>query len=242
MAFTHSPKIVQDGLIFYVDAANPRSYVSGSTTCNNLVSSNTGSLLNDVTFDSGSQGSWYFDGTDDIINFGDHDSINDVVLGANPVFSWELWVNPNDSVNSTCCGVGTTSGTGHIVFYNYPSGNTLNFNKVNGDSPSATRTYQVQTTFPHGGWTHYIFCYDGSGGTPTVTTYINGEAGSNTLAVNDSTSKIGADGDNLLMIGERMATGATDYNGEISIMKIYNRILSSKESLQNYNALKNRFK
>ena len=71
MAFTHSPKIVQDGLIFYVDAANPRSYVSGSTTCNNLVSSNTGSLLNDVTFDSGSQGSWYFDGTDECINCGD---------------------------------------------------------------------------------------------------------------------------------------------------------------------------
>ena len=38
-----------------------------------------------------------------------------------------------------------------------------------------------------------------------------------------------------------MAAGVTDYLGEISILKIYNRILSSKEALQNYNALKSRF-
>jgi hypothetical protein len=32
MAFNYSPKIVTDGLVLYLDAANPKSYVSGSTT------------------------------------------------------------------------------------------------------------------------------------------------------------------------------------------------------------------
>ena len=32
-----SPKIVTDGLVFYVDAANPNSYVSGNTTVDSLV-------------------------------------------------------------------------------------------------------------------------------------------------------------------------------------------------------------
>ena len=38
-----------------------------------------------------------------------------------------------------------------------------------------------------------------------------------------------------------MATGGADYNGEISILKIYNRILTAQEVKQNYNALKGRF-
>ena len=47
MAFIHSPKIVTDGLIMYLDAANSRSYISGSTTWNNLVNSTiSGSLIN----------------------------------------------------------------------------------------------------------------------------------------------------------------------------------------------------
>ena len=36
MAFIYSPKIVTDGLVLYLDAANPKSYVSGSTAWNDL--------------------------------------------------------------------------------------------------------------------------------------------------------------------------------------------------------------
>ena len=36
MAFRYSPKIVTDGLVLYLDAANTKSYVSGSTTWNDL--------------------------------------------------------------------------------------------------------------------------------------------------------------------------------------------------------------
>ena len=72
MSFTHSPKIVQEGLVFYVDAANPRSYVSGSTTANNLINlAETGSLENDIIFSPDNQGSWLLDGLDEAIDFGD---------------------------------------------------------------------------------------------------------------------------------------------------------------------------
>ena len=38
MSFTYSPKIVTDGLVLYVDAANPNSYVSGNTTVDSFAS------------------------------------------------------------------------------------------------------------------------------------------------------------------------------------------------------------
>ena len=65
------PDIVEDGLIFAVDAGNDQSYVSGSLDTFSLVSLNTGSIHNDVTFNSANQGSWVFDGTDDNIVCGD---------------------------------------------------------------------------------------------------------------------------------------------------------------------------
>ena len=50
MSFSYSPKIVTDGLVFYVDAANPNSYVSGNTTVDSLVGNVIGSLINGTDF------------------------------------------------------------------------------------------------------------------------------------------------------------------------------------------------
>ena len=56
MSFSYSPKIVTDGLVFYVDAANPNSYVSGNTTVDSLVGMIIGSLINGTDFSPNSQG------------------------------------------------------------------------------------------------------------------------------------------------------------------------------------------
>ena len=47
MSLRRGPGIITEGLIFYADAANPKSYVSGSTTTNNLTNlSEIGDLEN----------------------------------------------------------------------------------------------------------------------------------------------------------------------------------------------------
>ena len=61
------PAIVTDGLIFAVDAGNGQSYVSGSLKAFDLVSSNTGSLINQAQYSPVGNGSWAFDGSDDYI-------------------------------------------------------------------------------------------------------------------------------------------------------------------------------
>ena len=66
MAFNYSPKVVTDGLVLYLDAANPKSYVSGSTTWGDLSrGGNNGTLVNGPTFDGGNGGSIVFDGVND---------------------------------------------------------------------------------------------------------------------------------------------------------------------------------
>ena len=60
--------IVTDGLVLLLDAANTKSYVSGSTIWNDLSrSGNTGTLTNGPTYNSSNGGSIVFDGSNDFI-------------------------------------------------------------------------------------------------------------------------------------------------------------------------------
>jgi hypothetical protein len=66
MAFNYSPKIVTDGLVLYLDAANSKSYVSGSTTWSDLSrGGNNGTLTNGPTYSSAKGGIIILDGSND---------------------------------------------------------------------------------------------------------------------------------------------------------------------------------
>lgn len=71
MAFNYSPKIVRDNLILYLDAANTKSYISGSTTSYSLVTNTTYptplscSLVNSVGYSVNNSGYFTLDGVDD---------------------------------------------------------------------------------------------------------------------------------------------------------------------------------
>jgi hypothetical protein len=66
MALSHSPQIVRDGLVLYLDAANIKSYAGSGTTWTDLTKEqNNGTLVNGPTFDNGAI---IFDGVNDKCN------------------------------------------------------------------------------------------------------------------------------------------------------------------------------
>jgi len=65
-----------DELIINMDAANSRSYTSGSTSCNCLVSTVSGTLEGGTSFTSEYKGGWVFGGSNDYINLGNRTKIN----------------------------------------------------------------------------------------------------------------------------------------------------------------------
>jgi hypothetical protein len=71
MAFYRGPQIVKDGLVLWLDAANNKSYTSGSAIWRDMSSNNnSGSLINSPAFSSANNGSIVFDGVDDYVNCG----------------------------------------------------------------------------------------------------------------------------------------------------------------------------
>jgi len=91
MATRYSPKIITDGAVLYLDAANKNSYKGTGTTWKDLNGNrNNGTLTNGPTFSSTGNGAIAFDGTDDYVNSG-----YDLSWNNNNSVSIDFWMNPS---------------------------------------------------------------------------------------------------------------------------------------------------
>jgi hypothetical protein len=91
MAFFHSPRIVTDGLVLALDAANSLSYPGSGTTWTDLSGKgNNGTLVNGPTFSPTNGGSIVFDGTNDYISFPNNPNLDSQAI------TMESWSNPGE--------------------------------------------------------------------------------------------------------------------------------------------------
>jgi hypothetical protein len=217
MAFYYSPKIITEGLVLYLDAANTKSYPTTGTAWNDLSrGGNDGTLTNGPTFNSENGGSIVFDGVDDYVNLG---TISQIAPGTGD-FTVEFWINPTN-----------WSSTFHPIFITtITNGLWIGKNASN----FVLRTYDVAddlqyATFPTVNiWTNVIVRRNGT----TANIYYNTvsvTSGTVTRNYVQGVSEIARDGT------------VNVFNGKISNIKYYNRAISSSEILQNYNATKSRF-
>ena len=113
MSIQGGPDIVNDGLILHIDAANIRSYVSGSSTIYDLSgNNNTGSLINGVAYTGSNKGCLLFDGSNDYVklppNFFNFDT-------GDP-FSLSVWFKISGSSGLILGNTSTTGGAVPALF------------------------------------------------------------------------------------------------------------------------------
>jgi hypothetical protein len=226
MSFNYSPKIVTDGLVLCLDAANTKSYPGSGTVWTDLSKSrNNGTLTNGPTFNSSNIGSIVFDGTDDFVS-----SAN---ITATSQISVEAWVYAN-SVGSYN-GIVTQYSTGNPSTSSWileTLGSNAYFFIANGSN-----LYSGLISFSTGMWTHLVGVYNGN----LITIYKNGVAGTSTsitTSINVSTRKVNI---GALYSSSGIEGGDGRWNGRIASVKIYSKGLTSQEVLQNYNTTKSRF-
>ena len=106
------PKIVENGLVLYLDAGNPKSYPgTGSTWYDRTQNGNNGTLVNGPTFNSGNGGNLVFDGVDDNVQT----PLN--ILGCNNTTQivWYKWSLINQTGVMTYIGNTNINGMGFYV-------------------------------------------------------------------------------------------------------------------------------
>jgi hypothetical protein len=221
MSLHHNPRIVTNGLVLHLDAADRNSYPGSGTTWKDLsVNSNSGTLTNGPTFNSANGGSIVFDGANDYVLIPDSPA-----LKLNGNFTIMLWhraiTKTNNFPGPLYKGDSTIVGGGYILFYTSVSNGVMWLKRDNIQLPltSAVNTY----------WSHITFTYDGI----NVRGYVNGTFSYLSGTVIYSTN---TDSSSLLI-------GRADQHGNASVgtLQMYSRALSAQEILQNYTATKSRF-
>jgi hypothetical protein len=214
--------ISTDGLILHIDPSINTCYPGTGTTIYDL-SSNAyvGSILNGASYSNNRTGALLFDGANECVQF------YNAILSGTQDFTIESWAYNT----KTPAGQGGPDGT---IFANYGVGNLqffysyqyigmwLNNNSAYTSNPQAIYQYgPMQLTATRSG--------------SNLSIYLDGnlvDTGSSADTVGTTTNfRIGAN-----------TSGTERFVGYIYNLKIYNRALPQSEIINNYNALKSRYK
>jgi hypothetical protein len=225
--------IVTDGLILCLDAANTKSYVSGSTTWNDLSrGNNNGTLVNEPIFDSANGGSIVFDGVNE---YGECTPIQPTFFTLSSWFKATGVPSNNDSTGGTLVVSNPQLFGGSIqysLFYSWLNQRITGIVQTNNANTIETSDNSVFRNQIY----NAVLTYDGS----NRNIYING-----VLAVSKiySTNPIYPTTGNINARIGRWGVPEFEryFNGNIYQTSIYNRALTPTEVLQNYNTTKSRY-
>lgn len=232
MGLSHSPKIVTNGLVLALDAANNKSYPGSGTTWSDL--SNTGknlTLTNGPTFSAANLGSIVFDGTND------YAVVNPV--SAFDIYCISMWFKPTTIINSASAYkplIHFKSSTSKYISFGDTTNRVANEYITIVQEPGDKRTaVNDGGSLSAGTWYNIVFNYESS----QYNIYINNTLKSTTIGSSTGNVPLITDPDFIYLNSYEGTSGYLD--SSLSMCMIYNRALTATEMLKNYNATKGRF-
>jgi len=228
--------ITLDKLIYYLDASNDKSFLSGNTSWSDISNQqkNNATLVNGVTFSNINKGCLFLDGIDDYIGL---PQITQNQTFGN--YSFSIWFNPNINI--------TPSNTNNYMFVeaqntllggvdNYlhllsSSSGRVSFQTFN---PSAI-IYSTTNNWVANRWYNITCTYNIL--SSVMSLYINGNLEATTTSLNCYFNT-----NSYFNLGAYSAPSKTwNLPARINNFMVYTKTLSASEVLYNYNALKVRF-
>jgi len=228
MACNAGPDIIEDGLVFCVDAANINSYPKTGTTWSDLAGSNNGTLTNSPTFSSDNGGAFTFDGTNDYVLLP-----SNLITGNGPLsLSFVFSADSNSyGADEKLFSYGTDAD-GDLLSFTV-EGTGLRYRHVGGNITYGAGQISVNTV------TFVTMVLDSDATTTDdMKCYIDAVeyAGSRTDG-SDQTINIGTTDERYIA---RFRSTAY-WSGKVFMFQYYNRALADEEIRQNYEATVGRF-
>lgn len=227
MGVFYNPIMVTDGLIFYLDAGNTKSYTGSGTAWNDLIGRvNNGTITNSPTYSSSNGGFFTFvAASSQYVTCG-----NNTILDVGSNITVNCWFNA-DSVSSYQVLVAKVVSDFSLGWELANSSGTLRMTL----RPSATQINLVQGAIAVSNWYMATMTFNGT----TARLYLNGSQTGST----SSGGPVTLNSTQVLTVARRDPnTGVPSYfNGKIALVSMYNRALSDEEILRNFNATRGRF-
>ena len=235
MSVGYNPKIITNGLVLCLDAANIKSYLGSGATWNDLSgTNNTGSLVNSPTFSSSNLGYFSFNGTTQYASV-PYSSTLDFATALTVSLWFYSGTNYNNTAQTAVYLKGRTDVDNYAPLFH-----------VNGayawgvQAASTMATYDQPANYILSNTWYNLVVSHTSGSNPNI--YRNAELSTgHTYGLGNGTYPL-ITNLNPLSINADVPRGAIGpFNGRIAAIHAYNRELSAAEVLQNFNALRGRF-
>ncbi len=230
MSYNNGPKIVTNGLVLYLDAANNRSYPGSGTVWTDITKNgNNGNLINGPTYTSSFGGGIVFDGTDDFVS---GSIASSTFSGPHSIGCWFYRTVVKQWSALFSNNTGTISST-ILTFID-------STNKIGTNNAGVSATdISIDLGADHlNKWTYCMITYAGVSSGNAINVYAFKErtflSSAGSLYWNMTTN--GA-----YYVGRHYAAASQIHQGFIPSVQVYNRVLSVSEFRQNYHASKGRF-
>ena len=239
MSNNYGPKIVTDGLVLCLDAADRNSYPgSGNTWYDLSGNGNNGTLTNGPTFSNGNGGSIAFDGSNDSVvntytsNFHmDTNSTIEVIFKCNSSLTNSTDSRQSLFSNSTSISFGLEIG----IFSGCNIDSTTGFRFLMHRQGSCFSAVSAANAWVQSEICFFTYTRDASRGEKM---FVNGQE----ITPQQANGYPYSAGSSSSFFGIRQGTGGGQrLNGNIYKTSIYSKALTPQEIQQNYNATKGRF-
>jgi hypothetical protein len=230
MSVYGGPDIVTDGLVFDMDFGSSKCYTGSGTACNDISTSNlSGELVNSPPYSSSINNKFFsFNGATNsrLIR------VPNSTLLDTQTPSVEVWIKTNETSQS---GFWFEKGVVNSQYSLFQESNTIYWRQNFGTFNQLITTTTVSAGINTSSWFQVV----GTFITGSRKLYVNGilknsDSQTGTIATNNGGMSIGA-------YGGYAGSRGYYYNGDIAIVRVYNKELSASEVLTNYNSLKGRF-
>lgn len=229
MGTKYNPRIVTDGLVYWYDTANPRSFPGSGNTMYSLQNGSIMALNNGyTTYGTGAGLAISLSGTN-AYTMTQTNLYSQFPTSQTSMFIWAYSVGAGNIISEL--GQTTPNAAWHDSNIEINGSGNVSMSVWHGGLNSKV----ISSALNFNTWYHIGWAYDGT----TLTAYINGASiGTTTFTRSRNGSAIH------YTIGARddtnMGTNAY-WKGMFSNFSVYNRALTAQEILQNYNATKKRY-
>jgi hypothetical protein len=219
--------IITNGLVLHLDSGHGSSYPGSGTSWNDLsTSSSLYTTSSSPTFDTSSNSSFSFNGSSNLYIATENSALNTQTP------SVEVWIKTNAlSQNGFWFEKGQVNTQyslfqegGNIQWRQSIGGGITNLSTLTSAYINTSSWYQVVGTYETGSRKLYI---NGE--------LVNSDTQSGSIATNTNGTSIG-------VYGGYNGSRGYYYNGNIAIVRVYNRVLSLQEVSQNFISNRSRFK
>ena len=230
MAVGYNPRIVTDGLVLCLDAANTKSYGGSGSRWYDLIGNQNGTISG-ATHTSGAGGYFSFDGSNDRVVI----TNNELARIGTGNHTITAWVNNDIVTEEDFIGTGTSQGDVLLMIYSQAGGGSGGFRGHAWSSTSNSNTIDSPRAIGTGNWNMLTQRVTWGGnidlfenGVLTATLSLSGGAPTSSRTQ--------------FIIGCRAnGGGSSHFDGKIANVQVYNRALTADEIQQNFNALRGRY-